>query len=321
VYVNDALVTSPVTINCTQYPGCPIKFHPLLADDYTVLLEVRTKRDEVLDALGDGYNYDNATTTKTAILKALIFIDCFTAKARRCGYTAATVGRDETPYDFPADAYTFDELVTLYSWVVYKNNPMQGRLVSFEVYSPLGLFLVEQNMTDANGVAFIKFRIPTPCGDPAMYEGKWYCFQKVLLCDEYYNDTVMWDVGYIVEITSVDVPTIVDMTQPFDVTIYAKNIAMASRDVLIAVKVLDDNLVPVIFLNFTTVIAGGDWCKPNYESRTVRLMLPKWTYPGTGRVIVDAWFHGLPTQCGHCCCPPVQKTFAITCPLPTPPDP
>jgi len=311
--------SNPVTLDCATYPGCPIEFTPPEADTYTILLEVKTVANAVLDNHVPPWNYDNATTTKTALKRAATFIDCFTNKLRRCGYDAYANGFGP---DLPADAYTFDELVTLYAWVVYKNNPMQSRLVSFEVYSPLGLFLVEQNMTNENGVAFIKFRIPTPCGDPAMYEGKWWCFQEVRLCDEYYNDTIMWDVGYIVEVTNVEViPDPVDMTLPFDVAITAKNIAMNSRDVLISVKVLDDNLVPVnVTLIYTTIDAGA-YCSPYVWYSVVPLTLPKWTYPGIGRVIVDVWFHGLPSDDGHCTCPPYEKVFVITCPVPPPPDP
>jgi len=316
--------TTPVTIDCQKYSGCPIWFHPLVEDTYIIILEVRTKSDAVLDSLR--LNYDDATTTKTAKKKALIYIECFTNKMRRCGYNASVYGWGE---NLPADAYMLDELVTLYAWVVYRNNPMQNRLVSFEVYSPLGLFLVEQNMTNANGVAFIKFRIPTLCVDPESLFGKWWCFQKVMLCDNYYNDTVYWDVGWIVHLLDVTIVnangvpvTDIDMDEPFGVKFWLKNIAMAPRDVLIAIKILDDNLVPVVFLNFTTTYDEGDYCKPYYNVTTIMgLKFPKWIYPGTCTVIVDAWFHTLPSGCGHCCCPPVKATFLVTQQEPPPPDP
>jgi hypothetical protein len=289
---------------------------------YTVLLEIWC--DASGTNIPESYLYDSATASISNYVPMATGIDCFTNKMRLCGYEAAYVGfREETPAEEdPADAYALDEEVTLYAWVVYNNNPMQSRLVSFEIYSPLGLFTVFQNMTDSNGIAWVKFRLPTACENYSAYMGKWHCFQKVKLCDKYYNDTVWWDVGWIVELLSVDAPDTIDMYGHLSLTITVQNIAMAPRHVLFDIEVLDDNNVPVIHDIFMKWIDGGEFCNPHVESIIVTcLTFPKWTYPGTGKVVVNAWFNGLPTQCGHCCCPPVTDTLLITCPAPPKPDP
>jgi hypothetical protein len=256
--------------------------------------------------------YTDGPYTKIVYLKAATFIDCWTAAPRWSGYTAASVGIGQNA---AADAYTFDENVTIYSIVVYNNQPMAGYLVSFTVVAPTYSFnnplLMRTAYTNASGIANITFRIPTEGVGVNSLAGKWECFQKVYMCQEPYTDTLWWDVGYIVQVTSVSVPTvkISQQTGTITVTINYQNIAEAARNVTISVTVYDNNLEPINILESLSVLPGA-FCVPKSGTVTYNLTIPTWFKPGQCWVYVDL-YNKLPINCGHPWCPEYSTTFMV----------
>jgi hypothetical protein len=255
--------------------------------------------------------YTDGPYTKTVTIKPSTFIACWTASARWGGYTAATVGLGVNQ---SADAYTFDENVTMYSIVVYNNQPMAGYLVSFTVYEPNGqIFLFRSVQTNGSGIANMTFRIPTEGVGVNSLAGKWECFQKVYMCQEPYTDTLWWDVGYIVQVTSVTVPpvTLVKGTGTITVTINYQNIAEAARNVIFSITVYDNNTEPIGSILEQLSVAGGTFCCPATSSQTWTLTVPTWAKPGSCSVYVDL-YNKLPTEGGSPWGSEVSQTFMMT---------
>jgi len=317
------VVLGPTTIDCQINPGCPIDFTPAYADTYTVNLTVVTKPDVILDP---NMNKDTALAAKLVIIPFATGIDCFTERERWSGYLTDYTG--EGP-NMTADTYALDEEVTLFAKVIYNDWPRQSVLVSFEVYDGKGrLVLLRTAMTNGSGIANITFRIMTVCGDPEYAFGKWRCYQKVYMCEQWYEDTLWFQVAWVMELQEV-IPYKGGVAFPYwppadqyynpgdimEFKVFFKNWAFMPRHELLTIVVYDADGVPIVQDKIECFnIPGGSFCAP-YEVYPFefRLEIPKWVYCGWATVYVNL-FNDWPSNCGHPWCPEISYTFLIKAP-------
>ncbi|MBS7281606.1 MAG: hypothetical protein KIH09_17470, partial [Candidatus Freyarchaeota archaeon] len=99
----------------------------------------------------------------------------------------------------PSDAFAPQEDMQLYAYVTYYDDPVEGKLVAFQVSDPLGnTVLFRSSVTNAYGIASMSFRIPS---EPMF--GQWTAFATVEITGRIVNDTLTFKVGWIVELISL----------------------------------------------------------------------------------------------------------------------
>jgi hypothetical protein len=253
-------------------------------------------------------------------------LDCYTWPYRKPAVDGQLY---ETPFtgegpNFPADAFEPQELVVLYSSLVYNLQPEVGKDVLFEVHGPANPYnnitIYRVARTDWNGIATINFTIPWPdTNAEEIVIGKWYCFQKVQVKDPweypYYaapNDTIFWDVGWYVELLDVIVdPDPVPKEEMVYVTVNYKVISQIPRSVVFTFTVLDDLLDPVGSAITEIVVEPGVYCNPAEGNVTVGIYIPRWAHPGPrAKVYVNA-FSDMPMDCGLPYSPEASAGFNI----------
>jgi hypothetical protein len=106
----------------------------------------------------------------------------------------------------PSDAFGPQATVRLIAIVTYNLNPVQQKDVTFDITSPTGEWrIILCNRTDANGVAWVQFGLPWPCDDPeGRVFGTWFATAAVDIREQYVMDTITWQVGYLINIVSVE---------------------------------------------------------------------------------------------------------------------
>ena len=253
-------------------------------------------------------------------------LDCYTDSFRKkCVTPFVGLGPNAT-----ADAFEPQDMVILYSYLSYNEWPQQNWLVSFEIYGPVNPYfnftLFRTAVTNADGIATINFTIPWPCENAEeIIFGKWTCIQYAQVKDpwageeEDYSarpfDILKWDVGWIVELLSVEVsPDPVAPCQTLNITAYFKNIMQINKTVVFAVSIYDDLLDPIGSAVDCHVVDPGEYCNPYFDSYTLYIHIPKWAHIGPrSQVFVNA-YTALPTAGGCIYCPEVSVTFTITKP-------
>jgi hypothetical protein len=253
-------------------------------------------------------------------------LDCYTDNFRKKCFTPFIgLGPNAT-----ADAFEPHDMVILYSYLSYNEWPQQNWLVSFEIYGPVNPYfnftLFRTAVTNASGVATINFTIPWPCENAEeIIFGKWTCIQYAQVKDpwagegEDYSarpfDILMWDVGWIIEIVSVEVaPDPVAPCQTLNITVFYKNIMSIEKCVVFAVSIYDDLLDPIGSAVDCMCAPPGEYCNPYYGSFTLYIHIPKWAHVGPrSQVFVNA-YTALPTAGGCIYCPEGSTTFTIAVP-------
>ena len=209
-----------------------------------------------------------------------------------------------------SDAYAPQEEVVIFASVTRKGDPVQNKLVAFEVQDPTGdVWLDRSNNTDQNGIATVRFRLPA---EPVF--GTWIVIATGDIAEQTFNDTVTLKVGWLVEILSIETVDIYGDTKTsftkgehvyFNVTI--QNIAFTSKEATITIVVYDECGVPIGHVTLQ------NWLIPPGTTQIfiIDLQIPKWAYVGVAATYVNA-YTDLPTQEGTPTCPEKATTFLIT---------
>jgi len=166
-------------------------------------------------------------------------IDCFTDPYRKYAEKHYTY---QTGWDYPglppnqnADAYEPQDIVILYALVTYNGDPVQNKYVAYEII-PMdkmtgvtrevpGFPIYRTAKTNEMGIATINFTIPWPCTNPEVVLGAYKCVQKVDIASTTISDTLWFEVGWIINLISVDVVNAKKCTFA-NVTITYENIAI-----------------------------------------------------------------------------------------------
>jgi hypothetical protein len=107
-----------------------------------------------------------------------------------------------------SDMFESQELVILYAFVTYNDNPIANKLVAFHANGPPNPF---ENMTaggssstNESGITEFSFRMPWPVEMPEIKVfGEWSVVASVDVADARVADTLAFKVGWIIEITDI----------------------------------------------------------------------------------------------------------------------
>jgi len=282
------------------------------------------------------YVNTSATLCKPVSIKlaADIGIDVWTEGYRWPGYTAVSNG---TGPNEPADAFMPQENIDLYAYVFYNGDPVQNKLVEFDIWgpdNPYGQFhftrtaLSGTTADPPEGVAWIDFRVPWPClhSEERVF-GVWCVTVKVALPDvkpgeeTVYNDTVCFKVGWIVSI--VDLWTVDNCTdlgpkdsfkkcETIGVVVNVTSLALGPRNATLAVAIYDDVGTCVAWGAVQFIVAGeAEWCTPQYTVICVELHAPKWAYAGANAMVFANLYTDWPEDCGIPWSPEASHSIAL----------
>jgi len=217
---------------------------------------------------------------------------------------------DQAPYDgegpdVACDAFAPQQLVLLSAKVTYNLDPVEGKLVGFEVTDADGNCVTYRTATtDASGIASVSFRIPSM---PVF--GTWMATAIVDVAETTVADTMTFEVGWIIEIISV-APTNGPYNKCNDMYfgLTIKNIALSTKTVTLTVVVYDECGVPIgqVVVPDWSVEAGF-----NGEYATVMAIhVPTWAFIGMATVYANA-YTALPSMGGVPYCPEADAGFLI----------
>lgn len=220
----------------------------------------------------------------------------------------------------PSDAFAPHEEVILYAYVTYNEEPVSNMLVAFEIYGPPNpinnITFSKTAQTNASGVATVNFLIPWPTENPeTIVFGVWKIRASVEVTGEIVEDTLTFEVGWIVEILSII--TINENLQPqtqfgkgtcVGIKLILKNIAMLPKPLTLAVAAFDEMKVPIDdIIVYDLEVEPGE----TYIYIYCVLHIPKWAAIGDAMVNASAYTAPL-TEGGVPYCPEVSTTFLIT---------
>jgi len=217
-----------------------------------------------------------------------------------------------------SDAFAPQEEVELYAYVTYRDEPITGKIVAFQVYGPVNRFenlsFTRTAVTNEEGIASVSFRIIGPNGYPkGVVFGVWNVVAIVDIAEVTVNDTVSFLVGWIVELVKVETVDVNNISKTdfmknesmyFRLT--TKNIAMTDRIATLSIDVYDNFSFPL-----GSVIVEDERVPPGVTVFFIReLLIPKWATLGIG--IVHANAYDVSPQLGEVpWCPQVSTTFSI----------
>ena len=177
--------------------------------------------------------------------------------------------------------------VRLTATVTYNLNPVQRKLVTFEIWHGEFWWLL-CGTTDENGVAWVEFGLPWPCDDPeGRVFGTWNATASVDIREVYVQDAISWQVGYLIDIVSV-----VPLTTEFHIgdhlsfTVTYTSISSAPLEAYFAIVVYDELQVPIAWFFVGPITVNEGTSSIVIECKTV----PKHTFVGLGTVYTNIYF-------------------------------
>jgi len=263
----------------------------------------------------------NLTNPITIVEKALTGIDVY--QVRKPIWPGDPGGKAGEGPDIPGRPYDPQSLVVLEAYVFYNGEPVQCKIVSFEVrWECEECILYRTDMTgddpadprDADGIAWIEFRIPELCweyGGPEALFGKWCVIVTVEMCEVKFNDTMWFDMGYILTLSNmVSVGETFKKCEYVMFEVDVTNIDWYWVPATIILVVYDDNEVPIGQEILGIEVPPGEYCKHMTVTVPIYLHIPKYAYVGTGTGYINL-FTALPSECGLAYCPEVSDQFLI----------
>jgi hypothetical protein len=202
-----------------------------------------------------------------------------------------------------SDSFAPQQLVCLYAKVTFGGDRVTNKLVVFEVHDALGdKVTLLQNYSDLNGIATVCFRIPmtdmTPgVWNPAIF-GWWHVIATVEVDQVTVNDTLDFQVGWLVQVTNVATvgAPYLKYSDVMNFTATLQTIHEQPIWVLVSVDSYDVMGYPIseiafwVFVNATraacpftgnmTTTTGGMYVYPNLIQN-----IPTWARVGTASVI------------------------------------
>jgi hypothetical protein len=208
----------------------------------------------------------------------------------------------------PADAVQPQAKVILKALVTYNLNPVQSKTVVFEIEH--GEFhFIRSAITDKNGIATIIITIPWPCDDPeGRVFGDWFITATVDIVKVVINDTLTFEVGYLINIVSVTpLKDVYKIGEHMGFKITYDCISEQPRNVVFTIVVYDDLGVAIAYkmVPVTGVTKGT-----GYEIILDCMTVPKWAFVGRGTVYANA-LEDLPSCGGAAYCPERSNTFGL----------
>jgi len=217
--------------------------------------------------------------------------------------------------NIPSDAFGPGEIVILYALVIYDGEPLQNLLVTFYVESPDGTSFTLTAETNASGIAAIDFTIPQKCLNETEVFGEWFTSANVLIGINVFQDTLTFNVDWIVKLISVrTIDENLMYRSNFGIggdvglEIALRNIAMCMKSTMLAIVIKDETGVPI---NYSDI---RDFEVPPGEKLVFlycKLHIPKWARIGKAKAFLSALTAPV-DQGGVPYCPGISINFSIT---------
>jgi hypothetical protein len=254
----------------------------------------------------------NTSKPITVLAKALTGIDVY--QVRHSIWPTDPGGKSGEGPDVPGRPYDPQSLVVLEAYVFYNGEPVQCKIVAFEVlFEGEDCILYRVDYSNETGYARIEFRIPEMCwpeGPTALF-GKWFVYVGVEMCEVKYNDTMWFDVGYILTLSNMEpVETSYKKCERVEFTVDVTNIDWLWVPATMILVVYDDNEVPIGQEIIDVDVPPGEYCNPTTITVPISLHIPKYAYVGIGTGYINL-FTALPSECGLAYCPEVSAQFLI----------
>jgi len=242
----------------------------------------------------------NASDTLTFKV-AGVFLDIFTQKPEPYS------GRGPNQ---PSDAFAPQEKVIIYGEAHYNCEPIEYKLVAFEIRDPTGNAIdYRENETDQYGITMISFRLASN----ATF-GIYTVFGSVEILGEIATDTLTFRVGWIIEnlelVTTDETgapKTIFARGEHIYINLTAKNIAFTDKIATFAILAYDVNIVPIGLTVLDDFVLGPGVS----QICMISIEIPPWTFLGVATACANA-YTDMPADGGTAYCPEISTTFTIT---------
>lgn len=217
----------------------------------------------------------------------------------------------------PSDAFMPQDLVCLTAYLTYNLDPIQNKLVSFEIHSPYDDHIIYlSGITNTEGYVTVCWRIPWPCPDWPEDEifGIWTVYSTAYVANQVVTDTLQFRVGWLVELISVE--SVYENYYKGNHTqwkITFMTISAQDRNVTFTLVLLDELLVPIGKITIVDFPVGGAPIlgeKWYVDQMMVCLEIPKWAYIGEATAHVNA-YTTFPSLGGYQYCPEITTTVRI----------
>jgi hypothetical protein len=187
-----------------------------------------------------------------------------------------------------SDAFGPQATVRLTATVTYNLNPVQQKLVTFEIWHGEFWWLL-CNTTDENGVAWVEFGLPWPCDDPeGRVFGIWDATASVDIREVYVQDAISWQVGYLIDIVTVagQPDNSFAIGDHLSFKISYTSISHQDREAYFTIVVYDELQVPIawFFVGPITVPYGDG------EIVLECKIVPKHTFVGLGYAYTNIYY-------------------------------
>jgi hypothetical protein len=212
-------------------------------------------------------------------------------------------------FDQPSDAFAPQEEVILYGEVHYDCQPIENKLVAFEVIDPTGKTIIcRSNLTDEHGIATTSFRLASN----ATF-GIYNVYAIVEIVGQNTYDTLTFRVGWIIEILTIqsvdkysNPQTVFRREEQIYFNVTMQNIAFTSKMTTLTIVVYDECGTPI------GQVIPQHWLIPPETSSMfiIGLTIPKWAYLGVGSIYANA-YTDLPQFGGVPYCPEISAMFMI----------
>jgi hypothetical protein len=300
-----------------SYPGgsgvvATIRFQGIYAEEFPWVGSSALDIDEVLFAddtpisIPQGTHLDGSYTIDGYILGRQLDV-----------YTQYEDGfNGKGPYK-PSDAFMPQDLVCLTAYLTYNLDPIQNKLVTFEIHSPTDVHIIYLDaITNSSGYATVCWRIPWPCPDWPEDEifGIWNVSSTAYVANELVMDTLQFRVGWLIDLISVE--SYGENFYKGDHPIWKitfKTISAQDRTATFTLLLQDELLVPIgklaiedYLVEGTPVILG----ETIYIFNMTCITIPKWAYIGTATAHVNAYTE-YPSLGGWAYCPEVTDILRI----------
>jgi parallel beta-helix repeat protein len=249
----------------------PIVFHTFTnLGNYTVTLTVT-----------DNHLLTNSTSHIVRVLSYKLKIDVYTQQPEPYS------GRGPNQ---PSDAFEPQNLVQLYAEVTYNYEPVELKMVVFQVFYPNGTqFYIWSSNTNASGIARAA---PIRLGATNATFGIYAVLAQVSVSQETVNDTLTFLCGWVIEI--VDVKTLDQYGASKNVfsqgetayfSIDIKNIAFTSRNVTVTVSLHDEKNQLIGATSISLNVPPGI----HSYNMVFGVSIPHWAFVGSAKAYVNAF--------------------------------
>jgi len=235
-------------------------------------------------------------------------------------YTQYTDPYGGQGFNKTSDMFGPQALVQLYAEVTYNGDPVQQKLVGFEIRHG-EFYIYRENYTDVNGVAWINFRIPWPCDDPeGRVFGEWTVYATVEVAEKIKVDTLKFLVWWPIEIVSVTPKELAyikmkDNLPTMEFEVEYRTYSMQPLNAVLTVTVYDE--LGFFLGHDVYTLTNFGWGEYDHYgefftgSHTFAITMPSYAMVGPNAKVYANAFTKVPWEGGVPYCPEVSATFKI----------